>query len=800
MNKVCLFLLSLVISVVSGISEALPSPQTPLEVLQRVLPPSISLRPKLSLRENLMTIFVELATYARTTSARPDSNNLRPGWSAAQDQRLIETLASFPEIVTAEPIEPMITYFNYRIKKSLLVRPFDLWNHYSALSRLFPQRQFWLNYYEQVLLDSKVDWNQVGNTEWVAGVLFPALKEPRDARHSETLATPVVLPWNATFLFNLLSFVGSQKLTIPKVAVPAATSGTSTSSASEEPPPNPQIMAQALLRAYEAVDTVFNFTDPRLKSISKNHRSELEQRYFEFLKDLVLELKQQPFIANLSLKSPFASLRLESVTLAAFILATQEHRMYINIESPRVKEFLSRHDAATQWLNRTFASGNHETRYQLAMNTVIYLRTLISLKTHLTNTPDIISKGRWINPKQFQQGLEILWYEELEKAHLEALRISQLTVYNVSLIDKCYREELQTPTCKLWREKVPLRLVPPTKTNGLKKPTWELRSSVAIKLPPGQIILAENESLNMIAPEIHFHWLSKIQNPSGQVDLQANKISLAWIDVSGETSPPSLPAPAQPAQRPWIKNSQACSPIDYLEGVTSLILPHRPRPVWTGFSMKSPFPDNVFVCRSNILQGNRDVVGDITQMIDLGIAPTPTNAMAPNRAASGGIIKIEINQTQERNPLSLPLLLAMGGDGRQGQMGESSPLCRNGVYQSFKIGLSHHKDWFIKWMAAQERFPHLKLVSRSEYGEHWYGLFEINIPQTSGGRGGDAGAGGQIMLGLPSSSAEGRPQRWFLSAGAPGKGGKAGQCGANAVTDGKEGSVAPNGQLRLIKH
>jgi hypothetical protein len=215
--------------------------------------------------------------------------------------------------------------------------------------------------------------------------------------------------------------------------------------------------------------------------------------------------------------------------------------------------------------------------------------------------------------------------------------------------------------------------------------------------------------------------------------------------------------------------------------------------------MENPFPSSLLICGSSALQKNRENVADIEEMLDLGTPPESPETAVPMKGNSGGHIKISIDHATDNESLQLPLLIAMGGDGSPGTDGQASPLCQKGVYQSFKIGLSHHKNWFQKWIDYQTNHPQLQLLSKSEYEDHWYGVFEVNLPRTGGSNGGDAGHGGQITIVLPSSQADGRPHRWFLSAGIPGDAGKAGLCGTNEVQNGKAGATARAGSMNILR-
>lgn len=680
-------------------------------------------------------------------------------------------------------------YFSKRMAKSLELKPYELWNDYYLISNLFPQDRFWLNYYHSMLNNLDIQWSLVNTLDWVGTQLIPSIYG--DKTHPKA--------WNRTFLANLLGLIKQERILIEESMRPQPTPPNSQLVAPLKLFNNPQAQAKTLFSSLEAIDLVFEFTDLRTAEINSGDLIDLQQKYFGLLQELPETLNQSPVIATLWSHPSFSSSLLESVAISSLILGAQTHKLFMGLDSPRIKAYFGRHDELVLWLAKTDRRTDSFRKLRQAYETFSYLRAAISLRLQLSPSTDIISKGQWLSNKHFQSGIELLWNDELNKAHLEVLRTLQLTLYNVSLVDKCYRENLQTPTCQKWRANFPIRYREVLNDKGLKQARWELESSTPIVLPAGQIILREHETLSIRAPQIYFNWLTKIIAPSGRVELRGNKIVYPWIDVSGSNATEGPKTMRSPGQRPWIKNSQACATRDYLEGVNLLKLPGRDQAKWVGFSMENPFPNNLLICSSTALQKNKESVADIEQMVDLGTPPEAPETSVPIKGAPGGSIKLEIDVSSQREGLQLPLLLAMGGDGSPGSDGQSSPLCQKGVYQSFKVALSHHKNWFQKWVDYQTDHPQLKLLSKSEYEDHWYGTFEINLPRTGGSNGGDAGSGGQITLLLPSSQADSRPRRWFLSSGNPGEAGQSGLCGPNEVESGKMGKAAHAGSMNILR-
>jgi hypothetical protein len=231
-----------------------------------------------------------------------------------------------------------------------------------------------------------------------------------------------------------------------------------------------------------------------------------------------------------------------------------------------------------------------------------------------------------------------------------------------------------------------------------------------------------------------------------------------------------------------------------------MMLPHRQQVDWVGFSIKNPFPKNILVCASHAHQANKDEVGDLNKLIDFGLAPEDPSALVPQSGQPGGSIGLDLRGRPDHHPLHGALLLAMGGDGSRGRDGQSSPLCQKNGYQSFKFALSHHKEWFQRWLQFTSTHPEFRMVAREQYGDHWYGLFEINLPRTSGSDAGDAGAGGVIQVKHENTLNDAKPSRWFLSAGIAGLGGKSGTCGPNDVHPGKDGRPAANGIIKMTNN
>lgn len=756
-------------------------PLTPLESLQMALPVDIVLSPKMSLKENISTVFSELGVYAEDHSPLPESKNLMSTWTAKNDQQLIQILVQNQDVFIAEGEVELQNYFNRRLKKVAAENPSDLWVFFTDISILFPKNLFWLPYFENQITQDNFDWSNYENRNWIISTLIPITAKVKSSSTK----------WNRDFLVNLFNLLILEKNSLIQTK-------NETESIQN---------TKSFLILLESIHAIFEMTDLRLSSLTLAETLPLQYNYYEFLQKLVLELEPNTFVLNSLINStPSQSLIIESLSIQALILSTQQKKLSINYRyHDRIKNFVALYQSVlpSSMTSKLNTQGADRNRLNLALNSIFYLRTLLSLKSYFTTTTDpvVFTKGQWLTKNNFQMSIEYRWYDDLVKSLNDFLHLTQLNIYKQTLVDNCFKDNLETPTCQNWREKFPMKLKEILEINGEKRKVWEVISKNSITLPPGQITLGSHETLRIIAPEINFSFFSRIYAPSGIVEIQTGKLNSPWIDVSGRNGFNGFSSQTFPGQKPWIKKSSVCTARDYIDGVTLRANPrHGGKINWMGFSIKNPYPKNISVCASDAQLENRDEVGDITKMLDLGLSPEMVSGIQPIHGSPAGKISIEITANTDKIPLSIsPLLVANGGDGSIGKTGQDSPLCKQGTYQSFKIILSHHKQWFQNWMSFTNTGS-LNLLSRGDYGDHWYGLFEINLPRTSGSAGGDAGPGGEIELFYSDGSRfESKPNRWFLSSGIEGLGGKAGLCGPNAVIDGKDGNPSTQGKFSITK-
>lgn len=810
-------LFSLIISMSSAALGSANSTPAALDSLQKVLPTEIQVGPKLSSKDTLSTVFMELSNYVDDHSPFTDSKNFTSTWSSKNDQQLIQVLIQNSEYFLTQGELEIQKFFEKRLKKIANESPEDLWTHFTDISILFPNNLFWTIYFENQLNQPNIDWSKHEKREWIKTSLLPKLNTSmkplgngnKDVNNNSSKSNN---SWNRNFLSNLLTLLIYERNNLLQPGQPTNSNPASKSEAKFN-------LNEVLLKGYinliENIDDIFDLTNSKLQNISMMDTQPLLTEYYDFLQKGFTELlnnttqnNNTSWLWNQIQNLPQSlSTNAEAMIIQTLNAGLIQKKLLLNSKIiDRMKAFASKYPAALDTVSKVNYKGTEQEQLSHAMNSVFYLRTLINLKTQISlpNEPSTVSKGQWLTKNHFQKSNEARWYEDLIEAQETALRLTQLNIYSLSLVDKCYKENLDTPTCQNWKEKFPLVSKESINEEGQKTLSWEVRSEVPIQLPPGNIRLAPHENLRIFAPEINFTYLTRIEIPSGIVEIQTNKITAPWIDVSGQNGNNGFTSQSFPGQKPWIKKSKICITRDYLEGATLSTTPRKNKKIdWVGFTIKNPLPKNISVCESNALQSHRDEVGDISNVIDIGLPPELVTETQPNHGENGGKLRIELTTSSDDKSPSLTnaLLISMGGDGSQGRRGQDSPLCHQGKYQSFKVGLSHHKQWFQNWIDyLNKENINYTLTSKGEYGDHWYGVFELNLPRTAGSSGGNAGAGGEIELFTADNSRlESKPARWWISAGIPGMGGTSGSCGPNLVSDGKEGNASTQGKISTSK-
>jgi hypothetical protein len=299
--------------------------------------------------------------------------------------------------------------------------------------------------------------------------------------------------------------------------------------------------------------------------------------------------------------------------------------------------------------------------------------------------------------------------------------------------------------------------------------------------------------------------------PSGSVTIESQSLENAWIDVSGKDeiqNPHSLLS----GKRPWIKDSKHCRPQQYIEGATLVSIPKKncrskedgevciSKPEWTLFTIANPY-SNVIVCSSHAIDPDKNLVGDISRMLDLGVAPEEPSSKTwinQTNGSPGGTINISV-----QNQILNPLLFAQGANGISGIEGQSSPLCDSeNQFHSYKVVISLSEDEYLRWIEEGKKNPYVQITTLQSEIYHRVALLEILLPRTSGSDGGSGGEGGEIRIKLPlkTSKLPWRQKSYFISGGIEGLGGRSGLCGPNVAFSGKTGLRGANGIFTLNRN
>lgn len=464
-------------------------------------------------------------------------------------------------------------------------------------------------------------------------------------------------------------------------------------------------------------------------------------------------------------------------------------------------------------LRNQFTNSKPKETYQILFSQIEIMRTLLDLKTSLDSQGSpIIAKGKLENDK-LKKSQEEKWYQKLMDFHGQALGILQLTQYSTSLIFQCYQQNLNSKTCQTFRDYLPFQHIE-SKSNekSNEKRVWAINEPY-IYFPPGRFEFEPNSMISIKADKIEFHPLAFIYAPSGNVNIETLELDAPWIDVSGREEI-QIPHAISSGKRPWLKDSNHCHNRQYIEGATLVSIPRKrcggkittgeescaTKPEWTLFTIKNPYP-NVPVCASNAVSPDKNLVGNISKMLDLGQAPdepSTKNWINQPNGSNGGVISLTV-----QDQFSNPLLLAQGANGISGLNGQSSPLCNSdNEFNSYKIVTSQSQDEYNKWLTATKSNPYVKITLIQSEIYHHVGLLEIFLPRTSGSDGGSGGEGGQIKLNLPLRFSKNpwKMKSYFISGGNEGTGGLAGTCGPNPVTNGKTGTKGANGQFSINKN
>jgi hypothetical protein len=304
------------------------------------------------------------------------------------------------------------------------------------------------------------------------------------------------------------------------------------------------------------------------------------------------------------------------------------------------------------------------------------------------------------------------------------------------------------------------------------------------------------------AKSITFHPLAMLSGSGRSIKLQAKTFYDLWVDVSGVTAkdtdiPDPLARPKETLGRRAVTGVGKCWLYKHHENQRLYSLPG-----------KYPFPTD-------------DGIGiDCNMIFDAGQAPdAPRKASAGTRAGS---IEYVVDQEQNRG---FPLLVALGGDGRDGYTGADNLNCSDGVYTEFytidaersmqaagwKGECMHYGCGYLTptkdiendvWDTAKDDFR--AIMSGNYNGRDLRVSNRARFQPGAGGDGGDAGAGGRIkirLLGIKGQSSRELPAQqaaFFVGAGRSGLAGDMG-CGGEFIGESRPvaGQPGANGAFDI---
>ena len=282
-------------------------------------------------------------------------------------------------------------------------------------------------------------------------------------------------------------------------------------------------------------------------------------------------------------------------------------------------------------------------------------------------------------------------------------------------------------------------------------------------------------NLQMYGDEIEFHPLSMLLAPGSTVELNFNKISNAWIDVSGfDGETQKLDYEHREIKLPTIKQT---------------------------LNEKKGDKETTYYNRDWKLDGNKPA--------------KVKNQLHASKGTSAG--KIIINQTQgEFN--NFQLFASFGGNGANGEKGISTKLKTN-----ISINISHDQSKIfsknsclsqVKLTEVIQRIKNEKECRSGPVGREGNGNSEekcewktdynritknditITINKSRGGNGGDAGNGSNVVVKTAFKSEYSHLlKNHIVAPGKPGMGGAAGECGAGADAD-FHGIDGKNGEIK----
>jgi hypothetical protein len=772
---------------------------SPWETFEEAFPQNLSLVRRISIEESWNRGFEELEKYSL----------LHKEWTFENDRLLFEKmqmiLAKYSAEISLERVPQLKLYFQNRIKRYSSALPDNVVRSYYFYLDFFPEDKRIANLFQESFLKMNSDtaFSNDSETDLLLYMIRDLISQNKQIPLSYF-----------KMLFNYCESFSVQSKTKQEALI--------------------------LLNA------LFESKEEQLSHISIQEWDNLLTKRLALFKSYRKNKLGDQVSASLSSKAN-DNLYIHSIIMQNKLFDYQTLQNGLNWNLPEIQKFI---EHAQSSLRSQFSNSKPRETYQILFSQIEILRTLLDLKTSLDGpaTSNVIAKGKWENGK-LRKNQEEKWYQKLKDFHSQAIGILQLTQYSTSLIFQCYQQKLDTKTCQTFREYLPFQhsvssgsssigtvssssistgtintnpssgsgsastnaAVTSASTGPSEISEWTLNEPY-IYFPPGRFEFDPNSKISIKAERIDFHPLAFIYAPSGTVTVETLEIDSPWIDVSGREEI-QIPHLISRGKRPWIKDSSHCHIRHYIDGATLVSIPKKrcgdkitksescgTKLEWTLFTIKNPYP-NVPVCASNAIDADKNLVGDISKMIDLGIPPeepTGKNSINEPNGSKGGTISLSV-QDQFLNPL----LLAQGANGISGLNGQSSPLCNDdNEFASYKVVVSQSQDEYAKWIEAIKTNPYIRVTPLQSEIYHHVGLLEIFLPRTSGSNGGSGGEGGQIKLNIPMRFSKNpwKMKSFFVSGGIEGLGGNAGICGPNTATNGKMGVRGANGQPMVNKN
>ena len=553
----------------------------------------------------------------------------------------------------------------------------------------------------------------------------------------------------------------------------------------------------------------------------------LDQRYqlFRTVRDQLAQTQNQEVLKNLRL-IPETPLTLAYLQRAFFIQRIEQKDYQQNLEK-----------WTHQYLKDSVDSESQIESVQKYYTKVDLMKAYLEQISSLPSDPQALTKGRVVQ-KDEKSEIELSHSEKVKREILRLIQKAEPIVYikNTSLptVKNCYANQTVSDVCTEFRGSNlnQIEVVGEEISSEVKKEAdyVSIKGGGVLKFPAGIFTANDGSLVEIDFDQIDFHPLSVLQVYSGNVQLSAGKIESLWVDVSGRDRETQVTA-SDKGSAPEIKNKSVCQPRSHISGYYYLYYRHSAKKCskwdivshltfrkicvaweddsydnskWEHFSLTSPDSfKNIPVCETSGIQ-TPNPMSDINTIMYPGRMPVSPEKQ--NRGGDGGTITLIQKTESQQKSLSSNLLFTQGGNGAKGIEGHSSPLCENNVYKPFKVGISAYRDQFDIW----KNYFQDTLIIQGQFREgvykgknfitHKYGLLQIEMPRTQGGDGGDAGAGGKIIIQASSETLKNwnpSNKSFFVSQGLIGTGGSPGACGPNAVVNGVDGLESTDGSVMI---